>query len=319
MVGPLGERAPPARSLRGGEILPQSRRRRQTPRSPGQQTRVAANRHQDHRAALVDDVEVTGRGGDESYRAFVADDGREHGADLPVGADGADQAVSGIGDEYATVRRDSDAARRVETRAWARSVAVTGRGTVAIRGRARRAGPTVDVAGRAPASGKASARERRAGPTSVSGVVIVATGERADLPVRVDHSDAVVVGVGDDDASRGVHGDAHRRVEPRLRRGAIDVTGDAVTCNRRDGATRADTPDRMIAGVGDHERAVRRERKARGRGKPRLAANTIRESTSATGNRRHRTVDCDLADAMRRAGVAHEDPPVRRGSQPERL
>ena len=118
----------------------------------GEQSCVAVVRNQDDRAALVDDVEITGRACDDAHRALVPDDGRKHGADLPVGADGADQAVAGIGDEYAAGRRRERLRTACRIAHRSRPVGIAGRSSV---------GRTTVTVGRALAAAKAPASGRK--------------------------------------------------------------------------------------------------------------------------------------------------------------
>ncbi len=142
----------------------------------------------------------------------------------------------------------------------------------------------------------------------------------ASAPGRpVDDADAVVVGVGDDDAARGVHRHADWRVEASLRGGSVDVPGGAVARDGGHGAVRRDASDGVVARVGHDQRAVGRQRDGRRRGEPRLRAAPVREPPFAAGQRRHRAIGSDAADAMRLPRVAHEHRAVRRHREAERL
>ena len=97
-------------------------------------------------------------------------------------------------------------------------------------------------------------------------------------PVRVDRTDAIVVGVGDDHPAGGVHVDADRSVEPRLGRRTVAVAGDAIAGDCRNTAVRCNAANRVVPGVGDIERAGCVDGKAGRRAEFRGFPGSIREA-----------------------------------------
>ena len=69
----------------------------------------------------------------------------------------------------------------------------------------------------------------------------------------MDRANAIVVGVGDEDAAARVDRDSGRAAEPRLPRRPITVPGDAVARHGRDASIRSDTSNRIVAGIGDEQ------------------------------------------------------------------
>ena len=130
--------------------------------------------------------------------------------------------------------------------------------------------------------------------------------ERPDHAVGLDHADAVVVGVRDDDATVGSHRDADRPVEPGLSGRTVRVARGSVAGERRHDAIGADAADGVTAGVGHVQRAVAGERQA-GR-----CAEPARHGGDAAIRR-------DAPNLVRLAGVRHEDRPVWRRRRSRRV
>ncbi|MNL47552.1 hypothetical protein D3C87_1703460 [compost metagenome] len=66
---------------------------------------------------------------------------------------------------------------------------------------------------------------------------------------RRDLTDAVVIGVGDEDVAAGINGDPRGVVEESVRAGGINVTG-TVPREGGHGTCRSDLADTMVSGVG---------------------------------------------------------------------
>lgn len=116
----------------------------------------------------------------------------------------------------------------------------------------------------APCASKANATgvSKRSGAGAIGHSRALATGQGAHRAVGTDHPDTVVVGIGHVDLALRVHRDAHRCIEACLRGHSIGIAL-FTTGQRADLAIGADAADRMVAGVGHVQVALRIGRDAR--------------------------------------------------------
>ena len=121
---------------------------------------------------------------------------------------------------------------------------------------------------------------------------------RAHRAIGLDHPDAVVVGIGHVHAAGGIHGHAHRRIEPRLRGRAIGKARHPVAGERAHHAIGADPADAMVAGVG-HVHVARGIHGDAGRGMElRLRTGPVAPALTGAGQRIHAPIGIHPADAV---------------------
>src|SRR5439155_15085134 len=129
----------------------------------------------------------------------------------------------------------------------------------------------------------------------------------------------IVVGVGDDEAASGVDCQADRTVEPRLRRGAIEVPGRETAGDGRDGALWSDSTDGVVTRVRDVKYAVPGHGNSRRCAEPRRRARAIGISKPAARNRGHASIRTDSPEALRVTCVRDIDGAVWCSGEAERI
>ncbi|MNV14732.1 hypothetical protein D3C71_1054290 [compost metagenome] len=134
----------------------------------------------------------------------------------------------------------------------------------------------------------------------------LATGQRRYAAIGFDHADAVIPGIGHIHAAIGADGHPHRPVELRLRSAAIGKAGMAVAGHRAHLPLRRDLADRVIAGVGHVQVALRVRRDARGRIECRRRPAAIGKAFAATGEHMEHPIGRAIDDAIVVTGIRHE-------------
>ena len=91
-------------------------------------------------------------------------------------------------------------------------------------------------------------------------------GDRDDHPLGRQFADGVVTRIGDEDLPARVDVDARRLIEMGLPRWSVVAAGDSrLACDRRDVAVHVDSPDDVVAAVGDEDAAVGSRSQSSGR------------------------------------------------------
>ncbi len=143
------------------------------------------------------------------------------------------------------------------------------------------------------------------------------SGDGRDLPFGRDLADAVVVGVRDVDVAAPVHGHADGGVEARGGGVAVGVARRAFARDRADLPFGRDLADAVVARVGDVEIACVVNRQPRRRVERGRRARAVGEALGASGERRHRAVGREPADAIALAAVGDVERPVRADREAE--
>lgn len=134
----------------------------------------------------------------------------------------------------------------------------------------------------------------------------LAAGQGTHVAVGADHPDAVVEGVGHIDLALRVHRDAHRCIEARLRGRPIGVT--LLATGQRDHlAIGADTAERVVAGVGYVQVALRIGGDARGRIETGLQCRAVDAPLALPGHGLDAAIRQAAADAVVVAGIGEVD------------
>ena len=144
-------------------------------------------------------------------------------------------------------------------------------------------------------------------------------GDRDDRSVRLHRTNAIVVGVRDQDAAGGIHRHADRTVESRRCCGAVHVSGRDAAGDGRDNPFRRDPSDCVVAGVGDVKHSIAGEGDSRWCAEPRRCATAIRIPEPAAGKRGDGSVRTNAPDALRITCVGDIDAAVSRRGDPERI
>ncbi|VUM26694.1 hypothetical protein PGKDCPLP_04105 [Stenotrophomonas maltophilia] len=146
----------------------------------------------------------------------------------------------------------------------------------------------------------------------------LAAGQGTHVAVGTDHPDAVVEGVGHIDLALRVHRDAHRCIEARLRGRAIGVALFA-TGQRGHLAIGADTADRVVAGVGHIQVALRVGGDARGRIETGLQCRAINAPLALPGHRFNAAIGKSTTDPVVVTGIGEIDAAIGTAQQRVRI
>ena len=160
--------------------------------------------------------------------------------------------------------------------------------------------------------------EARSGAHAIGKARPITTGQGAHAAIRTDHPDAIVERIGHVNLALRIHGDAHRRIEAGLRGRAVGVALFA-TGQRGHLAIGADAADRMVAGVGHIQVALRVGGNARRRVETGLQCRAIDTSLALPGHRFNAAIGKAATDPVVVAGIGEIDAAIGTAQQRVRI